>query len=258
MWQKAADVFFYTLYLFPMPTLFPVLYTCHACARCRQGISTCSPWWFNSAFPDGNGWEQCLVPWERKHTPITPWRRLGPCRDQECHPQMLWTSVHPQPFWKMSIRLKSNRQFQKLIWMSWAGAAVLEVRLCKPAPQRSCVSQASGSKSGSIHVTKPPQVKHEGVKVSQQCWRSQERVLKPERPWRTSWRSFSEGRAFRRSEKCPVGYEIALGEVAVVQFPKHGLSVALLKLDSSVRRGHCAETAQPWKIDKTDRRGADE
>lgn len=142
---------------------------------------------------------------------------------------MLWASVHPQPCWKMSIRLKSKRQFQKLIGMSWAGAALLGVRPCKPAPQRTCVSQASGSKSGSIHVMKPPQVKYKGVKVSQQCWRSQERVLKPERPWRTSWRSFSEGRAFRHSEKCPVGYEMPLGEVAVVHFPKRCLSVALLK-----------------------------
>lgn len=63
-----------------------------------------------------------------------------------------WTSLDTQPCWKTSVRLKSRRQFQRLILNSWAGIALLQVRLCNPVLQRRCVSQANGSKSGSILV----------------------------------------------------------------------------------------------------------
>lgn len=210
MWQRAAgDVFFYTPVFFPMPTLLPMLYTCRIRACCRQGISRCSPCWFNSAFP---GW----VPWGRKYTPkctlekIEPMQRPGMSSTDAVHlcPRGKWTSLDPQTCWIMSIRLKSKRQFQRLISDTWAGIALLEVRLCNPALQPRCVSQANGRKSGSILVTKPLRVKHKDANASQQRWRSQEGISKSERQRRTSWRSFSQRWAFRRSEKCPSGYEL--------------------------------------------------
>lgn len=41
---------------------------------------------------------------------------------------------------------------------------------------------------------------------------------------------FSEGETFGHSEKCPLGYEMPLGERAVLHLPERCLSFALFKL----------------------------